>query len=77
MILSKSVMIYVCNSNIRRYKEMGYNVTSGEYCEIKIEDLPKGSNYKIYVQCDYCNKIYNVKYNICDYYVETNKIEYR
>ena len=36
-------MIYVCNSNIRRYKEMGYNV----------------------------------KYNICDYYVETNKIEYR
>lgn len=72
MIISKTARVYICNSNISTYRNKGYDVKNKEYCEIKIEDLPKGSNVKIWVSCDYCGKIYEVIYNDYNRHIKNN-----
>ena len=63
MVLSEYVNVYICNANIKRYKQLGYNVKNNTYCEVKLSDLPKGSNYRITLQCDYCGKVFTMIYN--------------
>lgn len=54
MIPEQDVKIHICNSNIRYYKNLGYNVVNGQDCSIQAKDLPKKCNTKIKVICDYC-----------------------
>lgn len=35
-------------------RDLGYDVSYGDFVEIKIEDLPKNSGFKINVKCDVC-----------------------
>ena len=54
MIPEQDVKIHICNSNVRYYKNLGYNVVSGKDYFIKVKDLPNKCNTKIKVICDYC-----------------------
>lgn len=59
-IFSKEVVIKVNRRTKGIYKNK-YDV-SGEYINVKIEDLPYNSNVIIEFQCDYCGKIFKNKY---------------
>lgn len=59
-IFSKEVVIKVNNRTKSIYKNK-YDM-SGEYINVKIEDLPYNSNVIIEFQCDYCGKIFKNKY---------------
>lgn len=72
MLLSKSVNIYICNSNITRYKKLGYNAVLGEYLTVDIKDAPLKSSVIVEVECDYCHSIYYPKYS--DYNRHKNEI---
>jgi len=57
MILSKKIHITICASNYNHFKNLGYkNLKFGNYFEIPIKHLTKGSNKKIKVKCDICGK---------------------
>lgn len=44
--------------NKKYYINKGYEFSRmNEYFNVKVEDLPKGSNIKIEVECDYCKEI--------------------
>jgi len=53
------------------YESKGYKFTKfKDKLTVKASDLPLGSNYRVYVTCDYCgNKVY-AKY--CNYNIATN-----
>lgn len=62
MLLSKTVKIK-WSSNKKYYIDLGYVFTKyGEYFEVKVEDLPKGSHVKVMVQCDKCRNIIQKEY---------------
>ncbi len=76
MILTQEVKIYLTPNTIKYYLNMGYIGKTRDCITVKIEDLPKGSNYEIEVACDICEKIrfstyytYNTitKNNTCQY----------
>lgn len=63
MLLSNTVNIKWYNKTKKYYESKGYVFTKyGEYFEVKVEDLLKGSNVEVNVQCDYCGKIMNKNY---------------
>jgi hypothetical protein len=48
------------------YKDLGYIFNFGDTIEVKIEDVPKGSNVLVDVSCDFCNKKKQIPYyNYC------------
>ena len=49
------------NRRLKYYSDLGYDI-SGEYFEIRIEDLNIGSRKIVPVKCDYCNKDVNITY---------------
>ena len=55
MILSKEVLV----KSSKYYESLGYDI-SDRYINIKIEDLSKGSNFKIMARCFYCFKEKNL-----------------
>lgn len=55
MILQDKVYIKLTNRNRTHYKLLGYN-TDDSFIYIKIYDLTSGSNIKIDISCDICNK---------------------
>lgn len=64
MIITKQVEVIVNSKTLNYYKNKGYNCNKvGEILNVKIEDLPKYSRYKILVQCDYCGKTVEKSYN--------------
>lgn len=63
MILSKNINILITTRNIKKYnKEM--NCIIGEIIEYPIESLNLCSHNKITVKCDFCEKEYDIQYNI-------------
>ena len=54
MILDKSIKLNIRGKNIKYYRDLGYDVSYGDFVEIKIEDLPKRSTLKVNVSCDVC-----------------------
>lgn len=50
--------MYVGKTKAKQYQVLGYNCKTGDYIDVKIEDLPQRSHVKIKVQCDYCGKEY-------------------
>ena len=75
LILPQKVDITLNNSVIRWYEDKGYEipryynkanskymVKNGTKITVKVEDLSKGSNTKVYVECDGCHKKYKERY---------------
>lgn len=75
MLISEEVEMVLNGKKIAKYKELGYNipmkndkeniprVTIGTKIIVKIEDIPLGSHEIVDVKCDYCNKIFPVRYD--------------
>lgn len=62
MLLSKSVKVKVTSNVCKYYSNLGYKFKCNEIIEVKIEDLPKQSNYLVDVSCDNCGKEYKIEY---------------
>lgn len=56
MILSEEVTIRITNSNIRRYRELGYECSINKEIVIPVEKLFKDMHVKIKFKCDECEK---------------------
>ena len=81
-LISKEVEIGLSPNNIKYYQDLGYSiprnkniigklvVKKGTIIKIKIEDLPKGSNVYINVQCNNCSKIKSIMYIKYNKYVK-------
>lgn len=52
-LLTKEVVI-TCRNYKKHYISKGYNWEYNKQIIVKVEDLPKGSNVKVEVLCDYC-----------------------
>lgn len=58
MLLTKNVLMKWSYSNKKWYENKGYTFTKWkDEFEVKVEDLPDGSNALIDIQCDGCEKI--------------------
>lgn len=63
-IITKEVEVKPSGKMIKHYREKGYDAEYHKPIMVKVEDLPKKSNVKIQVLCDYCKKeIISVEYN--------------
>lgn len=57
MILTKEVTININVSNLKHFKELGYeNLEIKKSITIPVEHLTKSSDHKIKVRCDVCEK---------------------
>ena len=68
MILSHYVNIKIGNNLLKYYKDLGYIVNTKDFFNIPITSLPKNSNHKIKVKCDFCGNekeisLYNYNLN--------------
>lgn len=55
--------VKITKANIDHYKSVGYNnISLRDVIQVRAEDLTKGSNKKVDVECDYCGKIIKVVY---------------
>lgn len=82
MLLTKEVEVAINARNKKRYLGKGYNIPThiingkeyvpkGTTIIVKVDDLSKGSHYKVMVQCDYCGAVFEREY--CYYYATHNK----
>ena len=63
MIISKTVQVNICNSNIKYYKEIRYNnIKNGDKIEVEINNLPRNSHVFIKCVCDYCGQPKDIAY---------------
>lgn len=63
MMLSKEVKIKWNSKNKKHYEELGYEYTKmGDTFNVKVEDLTRGSNVLVDIECDYCHKPYQTKW---------------
>ncbi len=65
MILSEEVVIKLNSRNIKHYRDFGYEICNKPYGKsilVKVDDLSKGSNIIINVECDYCYITKEVSY---------------
>lgn len=49
------------NRRLKYYSELGYDI-SGEYIEVRVDHINRGSRTIIKVECDFCKKIAETKY---------------
>jgi len=62
MIITKRAKTRVVNSNIKHFKNLGYNVDIYDIICVPVSELTRGCKAKIEVQCDYCKKIITKTY---------------
>jgi len=62
MIITKNVKVKITPKEYSYYKNIGYDVQIGDYHDIRIEDLLKGSHSKVSVKCDVCENIVETIY---------------
>ena len=73
MIIDKEVEIKISPSNLKYYKDLGYDVKSGLTKVIKVNDLSIGSNVYVNVKCYYCNNIKKSTYK--NYLIQTKIVD--
>src|SRR4051794_17580229 len=75
MLIPNQILIIKWNWKIRdHYERLGYTFTKyKDEFEVPAEDLTKGSNYRVDVQCDYCNETFNTPY--CHYIIGLKLIQ--
>lgn len=64
MIYSKTAKVYINGFNMKRYKALGYNVSYGEYADIRVEDLSDSSTVNVLFKCDYCGRVFEREWGI-------------
>ena len=64
MIISKNVIIRITNSNIKHYKKFYNNINLMDLISVNVNQLTKGSKYKIKMKCDKCGFEYESAYHI-------------
>ena len=63
LILPQTVKVRTNPSNCKHYKEKGYEFKKcGDFIEVNVLDLPKGSTVKVKVVCDICGRESEVLY---------------
>lgn len=63
MIITKKVKIFVHNTKVKYYQNLGYDILKGgEKIEVNIEHLTPGSHCKITTKCDFCGEFYVIRY---------------
>lgn len=62
MIKTKKIEIKPTNKNIEYYKNLGFNIKTGDTIIINVDQLPTTSKLKIDVECDNCKTINNISY---------------
>lgn len=55
-ILSETTKVKIGKRNSKHYKELGYQFNLGDKIEVKVKDLTHGSDAKIEILCDMCQK---------------------
>ena len=71
LILPQTVKVRTSGPNCKHFREKGYEFEKcGDFIEVNVLDLPKGSNIKVKVACDICGKITETRYSRV---VECNK----
>ena len=45
-IITKTINMYVGKTKAKQYQVLGYNCKTGDYIDVKIEDLPQRSHVK-------------------------------
>jgi len=80
MIKNEKIKIKIYSRNILKYRELYNNLKIGDFVEIDIDDLPKGSHMLVDVVCDVCGKEkqlsykeYNRNLEQCNYYACSTK----
>ena len=73
-LITKTVKVST-RSKAKYYESLGYEfpryinkygklvINQNEYIEVKVEDLPKNSVIKVFIECDCCGKKYWLRYN--------------
>ena len=73
-LITKTVKVST-RSKAKYYESLGYEfpryinkygklvINQNEYIEVKVEDLPKNSAIKVFIECDCCGKKYWLRYN--------------
>lgn len=64
MILTEEVEVRISTSNIRHYSKIFENLHVGDVVNVKTEFLKPTCSKLIKVSCDYCGKIFFMKYGI-------------
>ena len=64
MIISDKIEITINNSNINHYKKYYDNIKNKDKIFVNINELTKGTKYKVKMKCDKCDKILDVPFNI-------------
>lgn len=63
LILPQTVKVKIHNPNRRYYKEKGYDVKkNGDFIEVNVLDLIKGSHEPVQCECDYCGAAIKIEY---------------
>ena len=63
LILPQTVKVRTGRKTCKHYREKGYKFEKcGDFIEVNVLDLPKGSNIKVKVVCDICGKITETRY---------------
>lgn len=63
MILDKIIRVKVNNRYLKKYEQLGYGkLKQGDFIDLPIEYLPKGSKTKVNSKCSYCDKISLIQY---------------
>ena len=75
LILPQTIKIRTNASNYKHYKEKGYTFKKcGDFIEVNILDLPKGSHEMVKVVCDICKKEREMWYSAVAKCNEENKL---
>ena len=71
LIVPQTVKIKINNRTYKYYREKGYKFEKyGDFIEVNVLDLPKGSTAKVKIVCDICGKESEMWYRTV---VECNK----
>lgn len=83
MLISKETDVVLNGSNIKRYKELGYQIPiyidkrnrekikNGTVIKVKVEDLSSSNRSNVEIKCDYCGKVFLKVYQ--DYFLRKKK----
>ena len=52
------IEVKINNFNEKHFLSIGYDVKNGDTIKVKAKDLPYGSGIKVYVECEFCHKIF-------------------
>ena len=64
MIITKKIKVKTTNKNISHFKKIDSTIKSGDYIEVDINQLSKGSRQKIKVNCFKCNKEKEISFKV-------------